>query len=304
MRNIKTQFLMPELYCFMRVSHYLSFTKAANELCITQGAASHRIRALEERLGFPLFERLPRKLAFTENGSRLYAIIKHHIGEIEEEIRSICTQNLEGSLNISTQPTFASYWLTPRLVSFAKRYKKIILNIRTRFDLVDFQTEAIDVAIYFGNGRYSGLDVVELMDEAYMPVCSASYADENNLWNNPEALKKCILLHDSFPWPMAQYYCEWKAWVDYFHLDIDCSKGYTFDRTDSIYDASAQGMGVAIGRKRMVSAQLATNRLVAPFEMVLPSPQSYFMVTTRQRAETTRVSTFRKWMLEQAQSNY
>lgn len=303
MQKIKIKSLMPELYCFMRVGHYLSFTKAAEELCITQSAVSHRIRALEEHLGFPLFERLPRKLALTENGSRLYTIIKSSIGDIEEEIRNISTQNLEGSLNISTQPTFASYWLTPRLASFAKRYRKIILNIRTRFELVDFQTEAIDVAIYFGNGQYSGLDVVELMDEAYMPVCSASYADENGLWNNPEALKKCILLHDSIPWPTAQYYSEWKAWVDHFNLDLDCGKGYTFDRTDSIYDAAAQGMGVAIGRKRMVSKKLATNKLVAPLEMVFPSPQSYYMVTTRQRANTTRVAKFRKWLLEQAKEN-
>jgi len=289
--------LMP---VFVSASRHLSFTKAAEELFVTQGAISGSIRKLEAELGFPLFYRFTRRIILTEEGERLLGTLQKSLLEISDQIKSIKSQELDGSLYISSAPSLASQWLAPRLKKFSERYPGISIHIRSRNDLVDFEAESVDVALYYGKGVHPDLNVTFLMDEQLFPVCSKDYADKFSLWETPEFLKHCLLLHDNQPWPNAQYYSEWKFWVDHMELENFIFKsGYSFDLNKTAVAAAAQGLGVAIGRMRLVQFDLDAGRLVAPIGKGLPSEQAYYIVSMHEKVNTPRITAFRNWLLEE-----
>lgn len=293
--------ILPLLPVFASASRHLSFTRAAEELCVTQGAVSQNIRKLEGALGFPLFHRFTRRIVLTREGERLTHILQKSLAEINNGVRSIKNRELDGRLNISSTPSLAGKWLAPRLKSFSKQYPGISVHVRSRNDLVDFETEHVDVAIYYGAGFHPDLDVTFLMDEQLFPVTSAGYADRLSLWQTPDALKNCLLLHDSQPWPNAQYYSEWKFWADQSGVtDLTFQSGYSFDRNETAVTAAAQGLGVAIGRKRLVQFDIDAGRLVAPLAGRLPSEQAYYVVSLHEEVNIPRIAAFRNWLLKEA----
>lgn len=293
--------ILPLLPVFVSASRHLSFTKAAEELCVSQGAVSQNIRKLEEALGFSLFHRFTRHISLTDDGARLVGTLHKSLAEIHDEVRSIKNQELDGRLIISSTPSLAIKWLSPRLKCFSERYPGISIHMRSRNDLVDFETESVDVALYYGKGVHHDLNVTFLMDERLFPVCSREYADRFSLWNNPQALKRCILLHDSQPWLNAQYYSEWKFWMDHMELE-DCTfqSGHSFDYNATAVSAAAKGLGVAIGRMRLVQFDIEAGNLVAPIAGELPAQQSYYIVSTYEKSHLPRIAAFQNWLLEEA----
>lgn len=290
--------LMP---VFVSASRHLSFTKAAEELFVTQGAISQSIRKLEAELGFSLFHRFTRRIVLTEEGERLLGTLQKSLREISDQIRNIKSQELDGSLNISSTPSLASQWLAPRLKIFSERYPGISVHVRSRNDLVDFEVESVDIALYYGKGVHPDLNVTFLMDEQLFPVCSKEYADKFSLWENPKFLKHCLLLHDSQPWPNAQYYSEWKFWANHMGLeDFIFKSGYSFDRNETAMTAASRGLGVAIGRRRLAQFEIDAGNLVAPIAKIFPSEQAYYAVSMHEKANAPRITAFRNWLLEEA----
>lgn len=295
---------LPGLHCFACAAQHLSFTKAGEMMNLSQSAVSHRIRKLEEQLGFVLFKRLTRKLVLTEEGKHLYSVLQSSFENISEEIHLLLNQEIGGTLQITSTPSFSSCWLIPRLPHFSAKYPNIFLHLRTRNDLVNFSAENVDLAIYYGNGEHPGLVVTPFMEEKVLPVCSKEYADEKNLWGNPNTLKSCILLHDAQPWPNAQFFSEWKAWLDFANIkNIDYECGHSFDRAELATAWAAQGGGVAMGRLRLVQDQLKSGELVAPFTLDCTTPQSYYLVSTEERNKTNRITALCNWLLEEAKQN-
>jgi len=293
--------ILPMMPVFVSASRHLSFTKAAEELFITQGAISQIIRKLETELGFTLFHRFTRRIVLTEEGELLLGTLQKSLGEISDQVRSIKSQELDGSLNISSPPSLASKWLSPRLKNFSEQYPNISIHVRGRNDLVDFETEIVDVALYYGGGIHPDLDVTFLMDEQLFPVCSKEYADKFSLWEKPEFLKHCLLLHDSQPWPNAQYYSEWKFWLENMKLtDIIFKSGYSFDCSETAVTAASQGLGIAIGRGRLAQLDIDSGRLIAPVGKSIPSEQAYYIVSVHEKVSTPRIAAFRNWLLEEA----
>ncbi|PHR27670.1 MAG: DNA-binding transcriptional regulator DsdC [Desulfotalea sp.] len=287
--------LMPIFVC---VAKYQSFSKAAEELCVTQGAISQNIRKLEDILGFSLFHRLTRRIILTDKGQRLLTTVQGSLLEISGEIESIKRKELNGNLNISCPPTLASKWLAPRLKSFTEKNPGISIHFRCRNDLVDFECEHIDLAIYYGKGTYPDLNVTFLMDEFFFPVCSEKYADQFSLWKNPQALQQCLLLHDSQPWAHAQYYSEWKLWFERMRLHtFSPQSGLSFDQNIAAVSAATNGIGVAIGRNRLVQLDIEAGLLVAPIGKKLLTDQAYYIVTMHENTNTPRVTAFRNWLL-------
>ncbi len=275
----------------------MSFTRAAELLCLTQSAVSHRIKNLEEALGVQLFIRQPRKLVLTEEGKRLKEVVAHNFGDIANEIRDLKTQELSGDLNVSVPPTFAQRWMLPRLKGFIDRYPALRFHLRTRNELVDFQTESYDCAIYFGDGKYTGLNTVKLMSESMLPVCSHEYAVAHGLYGNPTKLANCMLLHDAAPWARAGRTDEWQYWARQNGVPLPAA-GCTFDRADLALQAAERGIGVAIGRESFIAEQLKTGRLVAPFTLPVASPLNYYLVCRREMASSPRVKAFIDWLEE------
>lgn len=293
---------LSSLYCFASAAKHLSFTEAADELHITQSAVSHRIRKLEGELGFKLFQRFTRRLALTEDGRRLFMVLRSALVDIDNEISNIRSQELDGTLNITAPPSFMGCWLLPRLPLFHAECPSVQITIKTRLDLVDFRTEAIDIAIYYGDGIYPGLSVTPLMQEMLTPVCTKEYADAHNLWDNPEGLRNCLLLHDGTAWPKAQYFSEWEEWATHAGVTgLNFDNSYTFDRSDLAVNAAIGGTGVAIGRKMLVQRRMDSGELVAPFGITCTSCQSYYIATTRDQQETSRVAAFREWLIRQVE---
>ncbi len=286
--------------CFLYSARHLSFTKAAEELFLTQSAISHRIRNLEECLGVKLFQRLTRKVILTEEGQQLFSLLEPMVRTIDFEINNILTREVAGILNITTVPSFGQCWLLPRLSAFQKKHPNIKINLKTRNNLVDFRTEAIDIAIYYGDGQYPGLKVEKLKDEELFPVCSPEYAEKHNLRQDISRISECLLLHDAMPWPKAQYFSEWEMWVNQAGLrDIDYENSYSFDRADLAYLFAMDEMGLAMGRSCLISERIASKALVDPFGIHYPAQRSYFLVCANEKLNAPRIAAFRNWIFDQ-----
>lgn len=291
---------LPFMPVFVCASRHLSFSKAAEELCLTQGAVSQNIRKLEDALGLSLFHRFTRRIVLTEEGERFLGTLQKSLVDIDNELHSIKSRKLEGSLNISAPPSLANKWLAPRLKYFAEQNPDISIHLRSRNNLVDFDTEHVDLAIYYGESTHPDLNVTFLMEEQFFPVCSKDYADKYDLWNNPNALKQCLLLHDSQPWHNAQYYSEWKLWTDQMELDdFKYRRGYSFDHGINAVIVASQGVGVAIGRGKVVQDDISAGSLVVPIEKKLHFEQAYFIVSVHEKANDPRIAAFREWLLEE-----
>ena len=290
--------ILSGLHCFLIAADQMSFTRAAEILCLTQSAVSHKIKNLEEALGVTLFIRQPRRLSLTDDGKRLKEVVAQNFGDLANELRELRTQELCGDLNISVPPTFAQRWLLPRLKRFIDKYPSLRIHLRTRNELVDFQTESFDCAIYFGNGKHSGLHVVKLMDESMMPVCSHDYAQRHHLYGNPANLTACMLLHDAAPWAKAGRNDEWQYWAQQNGVLLPDGTGCTFDRADLSLQAAERGIGVAMGRASFIAEQLESGRLVAPFTLSVPSPLTYYLVCRKEMATSPRIKAFIDWLEE------
>ncbi|MDO6497229.1 DNA-binding transcriptional regulator DsdC [Photobacterium sanguinicancri] len=283
------------LHCFLIAADQMSFTRAAEILCLTQSAVSHKIKNLEDSLGVQLFIRQTRKLLLTEEGKRLKGVVAQNFGDIAHELRDLKTLELSGDFNVSVPPTFAQTWLLPRLKHFIDKYPALRFHLRTRNDLVDFQTESFDCAIYFGHGKYAGLHSEKLMDESMVPVCSPQYAAQNHLHNNPEQLMVCTLLHDAAPWARAGRNDEWQYWAQTNGIELP-ENSCTFDRADLALQAAENGLGIAMGRHSFVDQQLKDGRLVVPFDMAVQSPLSYYVVCRQDATISPRIKAFQTWL--------
>ncbi|MDR0379980.1 MAG: LysR family transcriptional regulator [Candidatus Accumulibacter sp.] len=294
-RNLSV--ILPALPVFLAVARNLSFTRAAADLCITQGAVSHQIRHLENHLGFRLFHRLTRKILLTEAGERMFQILRGPLWDLDNEIRNIKQLNLVGTLIIQSQPSIAFAWLVPRLRSFQELCPDVEIHMHCSNTPLDFKSKLVDVAISYGEEAANDLQTFPLMRDTLIPVCSPAYADEHGL-NSGDAgkLADCILLHDNTPWPNARFYSEWHLWAETVGVtDIDVRSGFSFDYSSLAFIAAAHGQGVAMGRKLLVQNELADGRLVAPIEREAPG-QKYHAVYRRKDSRNPRIQMFLQWM--------
>ena len=161
-----------EMFRFFEVAaRHLNFTHAAEEMHVTHGAVSQRIKRLEEDLGTPLFRRTGRSMLLTDEGRRLLERVRAAIGEITEGVEAIRSSNRDRILTVSMVPGFATYWLLPRLAEFIERHPDIEVNIRPSLSLTDFTRDEVDMAVRFGPGTWPGLTSIKLYDEELVPVC-------------------------------------------------------------------------------------------------------------------------------------
>lgn len=292
--------VLNSLHTFLCVGRHMSFTKAAEELCLTPGALSHRIRGLEETLGFPLFHRFTRRIGFTPQGGLLFSVLDRSLGEITAQIRSIDNQRLNGELTITCPPSFASVWLTDRLPDFRRRFPGINIHLYSRNDLVDFEQEPVDLAIYYGAGIHPCLHVTTLLEESMSPVCAPTYADAHGLWGDSRRLADCVFLHDNTPVPNAPPYSEWQTWAEAAGVEeLPFARCCSFDRWELAIRGAAQGMGIAMGRSVLIRDYLVRGELVQPFPLRVPSLSSYSVVCRQEDVSTPRIAVFRDWLLEQ-----
>ena len=271
------------LRAFEAAARHLSFTRAADELNVTQAAVSHQVKALEEWLGMPLFRRLNRSLLLTDAGQSYMPRLRDAFDTIDQATRGLNAHESGGTLTISTMDSFAAKWLVPRLGRFRARHPEIDTRVTASDRLVDFKREDVDVGIRYGRGRYPGLQVVRLMTEDVFPVCSPALAGGEPPLREPADLKHHTLLHDDLA-------VDWRTWLAAAGVrDVDADRGQWFSHSSLVLQVALDGQGVALGRSALLAEDLAAGRLVKPFELTLPADFAYYMVCLEMTAQQPKI---------------
>src|SRR5690242_6206335 len=183
------------LKAFEAAARHESFTRAAEELCVTQGAVSHQVKALEQDLGVKLFNRERQRLVITECGRAYLAVVRDAFDRIAIGTERLMQRQSSGALTISTSPDFAAKWLVHRLGRFAEAHPDIDLRVSASMHHVDFAREDIDLAIRHSDGAVAGLHVTRLCTEELFPVCSPKLLTGRNRLRAPADLTRFPLLH-------------------------------------------------------------------------------------------------------------
>ncbi len=286
---------MNSLRAFEAAARTLSFTKAADELFVTQAAVSHQIKTLEDALGVKLFKRLNRALLLTEEGQTFLPTVRDALDTLAQGVRKLSQVEATGALNVTTLPSLASGWLVPRLSRFRALHPEIDVRLTAVERLVDFDRDEVDVAIRYGPGVYIGLASDKFMEEEIYPVCSPRLTQEGpHPLITPDDLKHHTLLHDDF-------YIEWKTWLKAADItDVDADHGPFFDMSALVFQAAIDGQGVALGRSSLVAGAIEAGLLVRPFELTLPNNWAYYIVCPPDNYERPKVKAFREWLIQEA----
>lgn len=286
------------LHTFLVAARHLSFALAAEELCLTASAVSHRIARLERALGLRLFERLTRRLCLTAEGERMFAILQGTMEQLSEALQPSAQDTPAGPVALFARPSLAQCWLVPQLADFHQRYPDIALDLRVGNGAIDFRPQGIDLALLYADGDFPGLVSRKLMSERITPVCSPQYAELNGLLDAPENLRHCTLLHDALAWENAQYDAEWQLWARQQGLFEQLpQRGLSFDRSDLCVTAAIHHAGVAMGRQRLVQGPLERGELIAPLGgFTQPGRHDYYLVYPPREAIPRRLQVLIDWL--------
>jgi LysR family transcriptional regulator, glycine cleavage system transcriptional activator len=283
------------LRAFEAAARHLSFTRAAQELHVTQTAVSHQIKALEERLGVRLFRRLPRGLLLTEEAQRLLPPVRDAFDQIAAATERLVAVGSGGRLTVSVLPSFAAKWLVPRLGRFRAAHPDLDLRISAASELVDFARDDVDVGIRMGRGVYPGLRVERLFGEALVPVCSPLLREGPHPLRRPEDLRHHVLLHDD------DDYTGWELWLRLAGVpDVPARRGPVFTDSAMVVQAAAEGQGVALARRVLAAGDLAAGRLIQPFDVSIPHDLAYYLVCPEATADQPKIAAFRSWLLAES----
>lgn len=283
------------LRSFEVAARHLSFTKAAEELFVTQAAVSHQIKALEQELGVSLFRRLNRALALTDEGQALIPYVRNAFEQLTAGVRELEDIRCSGALTISTTPSFAGHWLVGKLGRLRLAHPEIEIQLNANERLVDFVREGVDCAIRHGDGNWPGLRADRLFQARIVPVCSPGLLKGPKPLRTPADLVHHTLLH------ALDGYDEWRVWLSAAGVDeIDFDHGVRFDTGGLALQAAANGIGVAIGRIPLLNDELASGHLVEPFDLILDEQYAYYFVAPEATAEQPKIAAFRDWLLTEA----
>ncbi|KGE10358.1 LysR family transcriptional regulator [Burkholderia gladioli] len=278
------------LRAFESSSRHLSFTRAAQELNVTQAAVSQQVRALEERLGVSLFKRLPRGLAVTDEGLALRPVLSDAFDRIESVLRQFEGGHFHEVLTVGAVGTFAVGWLMPRLRSFHALHPFVELRLMTNNNLVDLAAEGLDCAIRFGDGNWPGTRAQKLFDAPLSLLCAPDIAQRLRV---PADLVGETLLR-------SYRADDWMNWFAKAGLAPMPARGAVFDSSRLMVEAATQGAGVALAPASMFARDLATGRLVRPFDIEVQAG-SYWLILQKGKPATPAMQLFNQWIVKQAE---
>jgi len=287
------------LKAFEAAARHESFTQAANELFVTQGAVSHQVKALEAELGVRLFQRERQRLIITDAGRVYLETVRDAFDRLAAGTERLQRRQKGGVLTVSTSPNFAAKWLVHRLGHFAEAHPGIDLRVSASLQHIDFAREDIDLAIRHGEGHWPGLRVTRLCSETLFPVCSPRLLGERSRRSlrTPTDLKRCVLLH-------VDDRGGWVKWLEAAGVqNVDASHGPVFNQASMAIDAAVDGQGVALARTALVIGDLLSGRLVRPFAFELPVPYAYWIVCPEATGDTPKIVTFRDWLVGEAKKD-
>ncbi|HSH41900.1 MAG TPA: transcriptional regulator GcvA, partial [Arenicellales bacterium] len=285
------------LRAFEAAGRHLSFTRAAEELHLTQGAVSQQVKQLEEHLGFALFRRLTRRLELTEEGRAFHAVVASALRQISDKVESLKSSAGNRPVTISVVPSFAVKWLIPRLTRFRRAHPEIAIRVDADHRIVDLRSSEVDLAIRFVQHEPEGLHAVELFRDLVFPVCSPDLVREGRAPTRLEDLRHAVLLHESAPlWNESA--SDWDHWLKAVGLeDAEAPTGPGYTQGDMVLQAAILGEGVALTRSSLAELDLASGRLVRPLDESIPCPRINYLVCHEEALRRPDVATFYGWLV-------
>jgi DNA-binding transcriptional LysR family regulator len=289
------------LVAFESAARHLSFTRAGDEIALTQSAVSRQILALEDRLGVPLFRRLHRALALTEDGAKLYAATVEALGRLDRVTRELRGSERARAVVVTTTAGFAGLWLIPRLAGFVAAHPGVDVRISASNELVNLERDGVDVAVRYRPVKSDG-DGIRLFGETVSPVCSPRLLrPPHPPLKRPGDLAAHTLLR--MEPDGANQLQDWGLWLHALGLaELRPAGVLQFSSYDQLISAAIAGQGVALGRVPLIESHLKSRKLIAPFSDAIVSPRCYFMVVSSAAAAKPEVRDFTAWLLATARA--
>ena len=286
---------------FEAAARHLSFTKAGEELFLTQSAVSRQIKDLEDQLGVPLFHRRHRALVLTEAGQQFYAAAAQVLTTMRTATSRLRAQTGKKTLSVTTTNSFAALWLIPRLAGFTRTHPDVEVKITAETRVQDLERDGLDIAIRHGPASLAGPNAIRLFGERVFPVCSPKLLRKLPL-EEPADLKNHCLLQYSDP-EGRHPWLSWKTWLEVARIpDLRPASTLSFSGYDQIIPAAVAGHGVALGRMPLLKDMLAATELVAPFKNSADPARAYFAISARAAAGRPEVTDFIEWLKEEAKA--
>jgi LysR family glycine cleavage system transcriptional activator len=276
------------LVAFQAVARSRSFTKAGAQLCLTHGAISHRVKLLEAQLGVALFLRSAGAVTLTDSGERLLEAVSAPLEALADACNT-CRVMRRETIRVSVSPAFCEGWLLSRLTEFRSLHPDLDVDIRASYELVDFESDDVDLAIRYGQGDWSSLVSIELMKDSIFPACSPDYAERLGGFSTDSDVCNATLLRFRRE--------PWKRWFEAAGLDVDePNEGPQFNDYNLLLQAAILGHGVVLARSTIAWSALAAKRLVRLSEITIPSQYAYFFVCPPQNLQRPAVDSFSSWL--------
>lgn len=277
------------LQVFVTAARAQNMTRAAERLHLTVSALSHQVRVLEQRLGCTLFLRGPRGLKLTAEGASLLDRVAPHLDAIDVALQPFCARS-DCVLSISSLPSLASAWLVPRLPRFVAAMPELEFNLHSSIDRVEFADGRFDGALRYGPGNWPGVNAELLFEEWLTPVAS------------PSLLKgrKRPRLDQLGDWPLLCPDDPWQRWFELHGGKEPKRYVATFSDSDTLQRATAEGMGVALGRATLMRPLVESGRLVVLFPERMKARYAHYLVYPDRSREHAGFNAFREWLLSEA----
>lgn len=285
---------------FDAAARHGSFRSAAEELCVTPSAVSQQIQRLETSLGVKLFRRLPRRIELTRQGAALATSVQEALVMLQTACTQIMQETDGDTICVNAAPGLGTSWLIARLPDFRAQHPNVTIMLQASNEDIDFARQDVDIAVRWGNGRWSGARAMRLAQDSVFPVCSPEFRDRHRLHGLRDlpALRQVTQLHVT---------AQGNTWTDWLAAAGHGSIGFRdiqhFGDATLMLQAAVHGHGICLSSYLLVEHHLLSNRLVRPFDVDLPLADGYYILTNCRSADRPAVAWFGAWLREQARQS-
>jgi LysR family glycine cleavage system transcriptional activator len=285
------------LRAFESAAQYLHMGKAGSELGVTQGAISHQVRLLEERLGVALFSRAHNTLALTPAGIRLLTAVSQGLDLIIDGARNLDPKNINGSLVIGCTETIATSWAAQHICSFYEKYPEITITVAEIEPLQKVISHDIDIAICYGRPDTDERQLTKIGAPTLFPVCSPTLLNQGSQRIRLQELSSFTLIHDG--------QVAWVRWMEQYGVDMDSiHSNIYFPSTSQAIRAATLGAGIALSNTLEAQQFIIDGQLVKLFDKPIDEEHSYYLMSPAARNNTTKAQIFIEWILNACNSKF
>lgn len=284
------------LVSFEAAARHESFTKAADELSLTQSAICRQIGSLESFLGIELFRRSRRGVKLTEAGLSYSRRVATQLDAVERDTLSVMGNQGANAIELAVVPTFGTQWLLPRLKDFQQSQPDVTVNLTNRTRPFLFADTDFDAAIYFGDAEWPGTESYRLMGENPVPVCSPALLGKRSELDAVEIAALPLLQQTTRPYA-------WRQWFNGLEMNVARDMtGPRYELFSMLAQAASHEMGIALIPPFLIQRELKEQRLVIANPRALASPKAYYLMIPVRKVESASLRAFRDWLVGQAKT--